>query len=1315
MRAKVALKSGLAAIALLLLSNLALATSYTFPGSMPAGCSGSGGIYSCSALSLAWGDTITIASPKPATININGALYTNNASINASGLAGDLNLVVSGALTTSDKAVLNANVTAASVDASGGGTEVKYGGSLAATSGSIVLRDKAQVTGSISSTSGSITVGQNSTVTGAVASASGAIVIGYQSIIGGAIQTSGTITLAQESVVNGSITGTNGKVDVGYGAKVTGPITTNSGAISFAQASVASACVTSTGPGESIVLGYQASVAGVCCGASCNGLCVTNNSTYPLPALCAPALTLSKTASATDVALGNSFSYNLTVSNSSSTALSNVAVTDVIPTGLTHIASVATLGSATVSGQTLIWTIPSLPASSNAQLTLVVQTTQQGTFVNTITAPGASPASAPSVRVGAPPSAYVNYRMDEATGSWVGTSGEVKDSGSKALNGRRIPKSASGTNAVVPNPVIPSPPVLGSFCNAGNFDGSGAVETPYNAYFNFSNKLSASVWIYPTATPPSQVYSILSNDVNYEFHLDSSRRLYWWWQDSKGAAHTLTSSTVIPLNKWTHVAITMDATSANKRERIYINGKLDANTGNWSGTLATNNCPFYIGGDINTDKNCTLIPARNFRGMIDEAKIYNYELSADEVNADMTFGRQCSGTFDHIQIEHDGIASVCAPETVTVKACIDAACSILYTGAVTVGLSPSGWVGGDTFSFSGGVTSRQLSRGTAGDVTLGTASVLPVAANATRCFKGATESCTMNFAASSCLFDAVEVGANPQTRLFTKLAGTQFNVDVLALTSASAINANYAGTVAVDLVDASTSACPTGVGLNTATNITYSSGKSGDSGRKTVAFTYNNAARNVRVRAKVASSAPACSTDSFTIRPKAISGIASSANADSTGLSPTATSLPPLPPVTTAGGAFSLTANTGVAGYDGKPKADPSLIEWLNAPTGGSAGTLDGSTPGSTVFSTAASVATGNGATGSFAYDEVGYFRFKANGVYDDTFTVDSGDKASGDCVVGSFSNTLNAGKYGCGFANAAPSDYFGRFVPDHFDTVVRQGCEAGTFTYSGQPFLLTVTARNLAGGRTANYTGDFAKQVSLTARDAADSTGNPGSGTLSPGTVASSAFSVEDPGVASVSPSYTFADRRTAQTVVRLRASESEVTSLRSPAELTAEGTTSIFSGRARIANAFGSELLDLPVTFRTEFWNGSGWVLNALDTCTGNETLTLDPLKPNAVSIALTSTPSALPTCIYDSIPSLSGAGCATSASAVRRYKEGATPSIGFVGDFNLWLKAPGAGNFGTVVLTPTIPGWLGPISPVMVTFGRYKTPLIYRREAF
>ncbi len=1009
----------------------------------------------------------------------------------------------------------------------------------------------------------------------------------------------------------------------------------------------------------------------------------------------APVVRLTKTASAASAVVGDVITFTISVSNPSADTLSNVVVSDVLPAGMSYSTHAATLGSVAQSGQNIAWTIPSMASGATAQMTLAVSLNAQGTLTNTVTSPGANSASA-SILVLA--GARTHFRLDEPAGSWTGSAGEIIDSGGTALHGqRRTTTNPTATNAVIPSPTIDSlyPSVVGGFCNAGRFDGNAVISVARNAQFDYTSQLSASAWIYPTALP-SEMASILSNDVNYEFHLNSSGKLYWWWNSS-----TLTSAATIPLNTWTHIAITFSSASGAGRQKIYINGVPDANTNNWTGTLAANSCPFYIGGDISTNSNCTLLPARNFRGMIDEVKLYKYELSAAEVQADMNLGRNCSGTFDHIRIEHDGVASVCAPETVIVKACFNEDCSTLYTGDVTVRLSPSGWIGGDTFTFSGGVTSRQLSYATAGDVTLGMVSVSPAPGKtAPRCFKGSTETCTINFASSSCSFDAVEPGAAPQTRLFTKLAGVPFNVDVLALTSPSTVNTGYTGTVNVDLVDASSSACPTGAGLTSTNPITYAAG---NAGRKTVQFTYVNAARNVRVRAKVGSSAPACSTDSFAVRPSGFTSVTSSASADGSGVSATAT------PVVKTETAFTLSANSGVPGYDGKPTVNPSLIEWPGVPSGGRSAPGTGTLAGS--FSNTANGASGNNANGSFTYDEVGYFRFRVNGVFDDSFVADSGDKLGGDCVVGNFSNTLNGqGKYGCNFGNTVETAHFGRFIPDHFDTAVTQGCDAGGFSYSGQPFQLQVTAKNGSGGTTQNYTAAFAKVVTLMARNEGDTENNPGPGALSPNTIQNTKFNA---GVGSARPSYTFTNRQTPETNVRLRALDTDgVTSLRTLPSSTVEGTTKVRSGRVRLGNAYGSELLDLPVVFRTEFWNGSGWVLNTADSCTGN--VDLDP--NNAVSVGLTNSPGTLPTCVRDSLPALSGgAACATAAPMPRRFREGATTSVGFAGDFNLWLAAPGANNFGTAKITATVPSWFGPVPDAMAAFGRYKTPLIYRRENF
>lgn len=237
--------------------------------------------------------------------------------------------------------------------------------------------------------------------------------------------------------------------------------------------------------------------------------------------------------------------------------------------------------------------------------------------------------------------ALTHFRLDETAGSWNGTAGEVIDSGPTAWHGRLLVTNApSTTNATTPSPHITGQVsgIQGDFCGAGVFDGRAVVEVAPDARLNYSTKLSATAWFYATAYPASgSLASILSNDQNYEFHLTPSGQLFWWWN-----AAALTSTTTIPLGKWTHVAITFD--SSIGRQRIYINGQQDPRVGTWQGTLAHNPCPFYIGGDVGTSASCGILTDRNFRGMIDEVKLFDFELNAAQVLATMRGGRTCAPT-----------------------------------------------------------------------------------------------------------------------------------------------------------------------------------------------------------------------------------------------------------------------------------------------------------------------------------------------------------------------------------------------------------------------------------------------------------------------------------------------------------------------------------------------------------------------------------------------------------------------------------------------------------------------------------------------
>jgi len=688
---------------------------------------------------------------------------------------------------------------------------------------------------------------------------------------------------------------------------------------------------------------------------------------------------------------------------------------------------------------------------------------------------------------------------------------------------------------------------------------------------------------------------------------------------------------------------------------------------------------------------------------------------------DFVIGSPTVPPYDHIELQYTPGGNLCT-FPVKVLACtsgtVPCPAGSEVNANLTGTLTSSGgggvtWTPSANFTIVSGtptvtVNAQPLAPG--GTITLGATGLSSVPLNGVKCWDGSSATCTLTLPNVGCFASDLDACSNltgsparcgaTGNRLYTKVVGQAMSFDLVALTASpkavdTSFNSGSGNPVSVDLVSSSgtainaTTRCPTTspttVSGVTAQTITFTSGRPAAANTYTVPAGQNTQAlRNVWVRFNQGAGGTFCSNDRFAIRPASFTSITSSANADATGASATAT------PIVKAGASFSLTANTGAPGYDGTPGVSPTLIEWVNPPV--RVGTLAGS------FTSGASAVTGDGATGSaFTYDEVGYFRFQPYGVFDASFTSAYQDASDTVCVnttPNDFSNTPNAaGKIGCKFGNTTASDYFGRFYPDHFDTTVTQACTAGAFTYSGQPFTVQVAARNAAGATTMNYHGTsataFSKATTLSAWDSAGAAANPGPGSVTAGSaIAATAFA--NGVVTTTLPTYQFTAANTVPTVVRVRAIDTEgVTSLRTTPATTVEGTTTVRSGRLQLSNAYGSELLPLAVPAKVQYWSPNGWMVNAADSCT---TLTV----PTSANNGLTNT---------------------------LRTKTSATISSPVVGgDSRLRLSAPGAGNAGLVDVSGTIlrgaNTWLTlPAPSARACFGSCgpRSPVIYFRESY
>lgn len=142
-------------------------------------------------------------------------------------------------------------------------------------------------------------------------------------------------------------------------------------------------------------------------------------------------------------------------------------------------------------------------------------------------------------------------------------------------------------------------------------DGSGDYVTfPNNTALSVATgDLTIEAWVKITA---SKTHTITgkrdaSGAEEHTFQISAGGLLIGSFFDAS-AVLSMTGVTVIPLNTWTHVALTRVGTTGY----LHVNGHMDA-TATQSGTPATNTGVFYVGRDgFNS--------SRDFQGWIDEVR-----------------------------------------------------------------------------------------------------------------------------------------------------------------------------------------------------------------------------------------------------------------------------------------------------------------------------------------------------------------------------------------------------------------------------------------------------------------------------------------------------------------------------------------------------------------------------------------------------------------------------------------------------------------------------------------------------------------------
>ena len=283
----------------------------------------------------------------------------------------------------------------------------------------------------------------------------------------------------------------------------------------------------------------------------------------------------------------NGTGYNQQLTTILGTAPVSLTLSDgALPPGMTLAPTGAVTGASTVPG-VFDFTVTATDASGNSTEQLYVLT------------------EIPPVT---PPPGMVSWWRGEPT-----TSTTVEDSIDGNIGG--FFTGTTGTTAAAPS-YTPDGEVGGAFA----FDGTIYVQIP-DAPNLQPTQITLEMWVYPT---------VLSTSYQTVIGRGSSTEIAetWWLGLLNGVPQFFTHSSVllagpaaIPLNVWTHLAVTFDGAT----KVMYVNGIQVASQGGL-GPLAYAPVPVGIGATWQNN-----IPSDLFTGFIDEVSLYNRPLTPGEI------------------------------------------------------------------------------------------------------------------------------------------------------------------------------------------------------------------------------------------------------------------------------------------------------------------------------------------------------------------------------------------------------------------------------------------------------------------------------------------------------------------------------------------------------------------------------------------------------------------------------------------------------------------------------------------------------------
>jgi MSHA biogenesis protein MshQ len=661
-------------------------------------------------------------------------------------------------------------------------------------------------------------------------------------------------------------------------------------------------------------------------------------------------------------------------------------------------------------------------------------------------------------------------------------------------------------------------------------------------------------------------------------------------------------------------------------------------------------------------------------------------------------------SIDHYRFAHDGSALTCSPENIQVRACLDADCTVEFAGNVEATLSPSGWVDGNSQTFLSGDTLK-LWYTTAETPTLdisGDRSEF-IAANPPRCFIGATEQadCSLTFHDSGFIFDVPDHTADVSQSITVSAVRTD-------LTTQQCVpgfqNVPKEVRFWSDYLNPVSGTLPVRIGNNpisTASPGTPLSLNFNNNGEVIIEVAYADVGQ-LNLNALYQGSGDDAGlvmtgVDSFIARPDHFNTtiFGNPGAADASGSMFKVAGEPFQVEVSARNATGAVTPNYGLETPPESVRFDRNLV----APVGQNNPSMLGS------FDPFGTNCGGNSAPGyacgQFSWEEVG--------------------------IIELIPAVADSNYLGTGNVTGDSSGNVGRFVPDRFAIAVNgpqlgHGCTSGSFTYLGQEFgylvnpTVTVTALGSTGATLSNYGDSFWKYEGKMANRAYSHAGTE-----------DVTLNLSTDGTTNLSGNLDY-DGTGTVIITGDRLTYDKPTNLLPPFDTSADldftvndlkdsdgvcydsgnnGTCEGFTigaigdseqryGQMQLQNAYGPETLPLTIPVFTEYFDGTGFVLNVSDICTmyNSSSVVLDNFEPDLN--------------LDDGETSASGGGTLVSGLGA------------------LILAAPGDGNDGSADVTLNLsqvpaqmwlqPGGINPNPNARATFGIFRgnDRLIYMRES-